>query len=237
MKACERYLNAINELVDGTLGPLRRTELELHLEGCEGCSALAAELQPIRDTARSLATMPAPPRAWAAIEARLRAEGRVAARPLGIRARPYAALALAAALVLAVGAALFVVTSRNPAPAPVTTVGDGNGNAESVHPVQSVESEMALTEKHFQNVVERADQVLDPATAAVLQKNLLVMNQALEESRKVLEADPQNLPARQSFYETLRQKIEFLQTTIALMNQMRQGDAAGAAEIVEGGKS
>lgn len=239
MKACERYLNAINELVDGTLGPLRRTELELHLEGCEGCSALAAELQPIRDTARSLDTMPAPPRAWAAIEARLRAEGRVAARPLGIRARPYAALALAAALVLAVGASLFVVTSRNPAPAPVTTVGDGNGNgnAESVHPVQSVESEMALTEKHFQNVVERADQVLDPATAAVLQKNLLVMNQALEESRKVLEADPQNLPARQSFYETLRQKIEFLQTTIALMNQMRQGDAAGAAEIVEGGKS
>ncbi|CAN5811126.1 hypothetical protein BH24ACI4_BH24ACI4_24470 [soil metagenome] len=237
MKACERYLNAINELVDGTLGPLRRTELELHLEGCEGCRALAAELQPIRDTARSLDTMPAPPRAWAAIEARLRAEGRVAARPLGIGARPYAALALAAALVLALGASLFVVTSRNPAPAPVTTVGDGNGNAESVHPVQSVESEMALTEKHFQNVVERADQVLDPATAAVLQKNLLVMNQALEESRKVLEADPQNLPARQSFYETLRQKIEFLQTTIALMNQMRQGDAAGAAEIVEGGKS
>ena len=237
MKACERYLNAINERVDGTLGPLRRTELELHLEVCEGCSALAAELQQIRDAARGLDTMPAPPGAWAGIEERLRAEGRVAARPLGIRARPYAALALAAALVLAVGASLFVVTSRDPRPAPATTAGDGNGNAESLHPVQSVATEMALTEKHFQNVVERADQVLDPATAAVLQKNLLVMNQALEESRKVLESDPQNLPARQSFYETLRQKIEFLQTTIALMNQMRQGDAAGAAEIVEGGKS
>ena len=237
MKACERYLNAINELVDGTLGPLRRTELELHLEVCEGCRALRAELQQIRDTARSLDTMPAPPRAWSAMEARLRAEGRMAARPLGITARPYAALALAAALVLAVGASLFVLTSRDPAPAPLTTTVDRNGNAESVHPVQSVESEMALTEKHFQNVVERADQVLDPATASMLQKNLLVVNQALEETRLALEADPQNVPARQSFYETLRQKIQFLQTTIALMNEMRQGDAAGAAQIVEGGKS
>lgn len=237
MKACERYLNAINELVDGTLGPLRRTELELHLEGCDGCSALRADLQQIRDTAGALETMQPPPAAWAGIEARLRAEGRVAPRPLGIRARPYAALALAAVLVLAVGASLFLLTSRGPAPAPAATGAGVIGNAAPVHPVQSVESEMALTEKHFQNVVERADQVLDSATAAVLQKNLLVMNQALEESRKALEADPQNLPARQSFYETLRQKIQFLQTTIALMNQMRQGDAAGAAEIVEGGKS
>jgi hypothetical protein len=35
----------------------------------------------------------------------------------------------------------------------------------------------------------------------------------------------------------LKQKIRFLQDTIALMNEMRQGDAAGAAQIVEGGKS
>jgi hypothetical protein len=32
----------------------------------------------------------------------------------------------------------------------------------------------------------------------------------------------------------LKQKIQFLQTTIALMNEMRQGDAEGAARLVEG---
>ncbi|MET0212179.1 MAG: zf-HC2 domain-containing protein, partial [Vicinamibacterales bacterium] len=47
MMACERYLTAINELVEGTLGPLRRAELELHLEICEACAALLADLREI----------------------------------------------------------------------------------------------------------------------------------------------------------------------------------------------
>jgi hypothetical protein len=59
----------------------------------------------------------------------------------------------------------------------------------------------------------------------------------MNEARKALDADPQSAPARASFYEVLRQKIQFLQETIALMNEMWQGDAAGAAQIVEGGKS
>jgi len=35
----------------------------------------------------------------------------------------------------------------------------------------------------------------------------------------------------------MKQKMQFLQDTLALMNAMRQGDAAGAAEIVDTGKS
>jgi hypothetical protein len=88
-----------------------------------------------------------------------------------------------------------------------------------------------LTERHFQNVVEQAS-ATDPATAAVLQKNLMVMNNAIAESRKALEANPQSTSTQ--LYEMLKQKIRFLQDTIALMNDMRQGDAAGAAQIVEG---
>jgi anti-sigma factor RsiW len=52
VKACERYLNAIQELVDGTLGPIRRAELELHLESCDACRALAEDLQAIAAAAR-----------------------------------------------------------------------------------------------------------------------------------------------------------------------------------------
>ena len=67
----------------------------------------------------------------------------------------------------------------------------------------------------------------------MLQKNLQVIEQAIAESRKALEANPQSTPDA-SLYEMLKQKIRFLQDTIALMNDMRQGDAAGAAQIVEG---
>ena len=60
MKACDRYLNAIHELVDGTLGPIRRAELELHLEGCDGCRALAQDLQAIARAAESLEPLTPP---------------------------------------------------------------------------------------------------------------------------------------------------------------------------------
>ena len=244
MDACERYLNAIHERVDGTLGPIRRAELELHLEGCDGCRALAADLQEIARSARSLDVLEPPAHVWKSIAGRLRTE-RGMTEPSGAlwRHRSMAMLAIAAALVLAVGASLFML--RKPVTPPQTTTtaqapGEpGSGNAASEDPVQGVVKKLAVTETAFQDLVtaSEATNTVDPKTAAALKKNLLVMNEAINETRKALDADPQSAPARASLYEVLKQKIQFLQDTIALMNELRQGDAAGAAEIVESGKS
>ena len=244
MDACERYLNAIHELVDGTLGPIRRAELELHLESCDGCRALAADLQEIARSARSLDVLEPPAHVWKSIAGRLRTE-RGMTEPSGAlgRHRSMAMLAIAAALVLAVGASLFML--RTPVTPPQTTTttqpaGEpASGNAASEDPVQGVVKKLAVTETAFQDLVNasEATNTVDPKTAAALKKNLLVMNEAINETRKALDADPQSAPARASLYEVLKQKIQFLQDTIALMNELRQGDAAGAAEIVESGKS
>ena len=247
MKACDRYLNAIHELVDGTLGPIRRAELELHLENCEGCRALAQDLQAIGRTARSLDRLQPPDRVWRNVAGRLRTEGRAtAARTPLVQRRSMVVFALAAALVLLVGSSLVMLRRQAQAPEPATApqaqaggtapaaTSADDGNAAQAAPVQSVAEELALTERHFQNVVEQAS-AADPQTAAVLQKQLMVMNNAIAESRKALESDPQS--GSTQFYQMLKQKIRFLQDTIALMNEMRQGDAAGAAQIVEGGKS
>ncbi len=244
MDACERYLNAIHELVDGTLGPIRRAELELHLESCDGCRALAGDLQEIARSARSLDVLEPPERVWKSVAGRLRAE-RGVTEPAGAlgRHRSMAMVAIAAALLLAVGASLFMLRAPEMPPQTATTTqAPGKrvpGNAASEDPVQNVVTELTLTEKHFQNLVQasEATNTVDPKTAAAMQKNLLVMNEAINETRKALDADPQSAPARASLYEVLKQKIQFLQDTIALMNELRQGDAAGAAEIVESGKS
>ena len=244
MDACERYLNAIHELVDGTLGPIRRAELELHLESCDGCRALAAVLQEIARSARSLDVLEPPAHVWKSIAGRLRTE-RGMTEPSGAlwHHRGMAMIAIAAALVLAVGASLFML--RKPVTPPQTTTtaqapGEpAPGNAASEDPVQGVVKKLAVTETAFQDLVNasEATNTVDPKTAAALKKNLLVMNEAINETRKALDADPQSAPARASLYEVLKQKIQFLQDTIALMNELRQGDAAGAAEIVESGKS
>ena len=239
MNACDRYLNAIHERVDGTLGPIRRAELELHLESCDACRALAADLDAIARTARSLDQLTPPDRVWKQVAGQLRAGGAADVRRSRLP-RNFAVLALAAALVLAVGTSLFVIRRSGPpatgatGAASTTTAASPSGNAAPEDPVLGVARELALTEQHFQNVIEQAS-TADPATAAVLKKNLLVMNEAIAESRKALDADPQS--GSSQLYEMLKQKIRFLQNTIALMNEMRQGDAAGAAQIVESGKS
>ena len=58
--ACSKYLNSIQELVDGTIGSIRRAELEMHLDECEGCRALREDLQRIHDAAAALPPLEPP---------------------------------------------------------------------------------------------------------------------------------------------------------------------------------
>ena len=241
MNPCERYLNAINELVDGTLGPIRRAEVELHLESCDDCRALAADLREIARAARSLDRLQPPPRVWQEIAARLQTQGYAAparmrpSRPLNV-----AWLGLAATLILAVGASLFVLLpGRQPAVPDAHTVQQDTGAVGNVPPqdsVQTIVQELAASEKHLDNAIEVSKRI-DPRAAAELQKTKLVMNQSIAETQKALEADPQNASALSSLYALMKQKMQFIQDTLALMNAMRQGDAAGAAQIVDSGKS
>ena len=114
--------------------------------------------------------------------------------------------------------------------------------------VQSVEAEFRLAEQHYQNAIAKLEQAarLDQAQPPdhdapsirrprrCSQKNLQVIDQAIAESRAALRSEPQSAPARDSLFEALRRKVSLLQDTIALMNEMRKGNAAGAAQIVDG---
>lgn len=247
--ACERYLNAINELVDGTLGSLRRAELELHLESCEACSALLADLREIARAAHSLEDLQPPPHVWTQVVDRLRQEGRVSGRTAMMRPS-YTVLALAAALVLAVGASLLLLMPRNgaqspaaeqgaaaPAPSPATA-GNPAGDTAVQDGTETLTATLDELGRNTTTLIEEVKKRGYPARdVATIQQSASSINDAIYTVRKVLDSDAQNEAARESYYQLLRQKIRFLQDTIALLNEMRQGDAAGAAEIVEGGKS
>jgi tetratricopeptide (TPR) repeat protein len=160
------------------------------------------------------------------------------------RARRSAAmLALAAALVLAVAGSIVVLMRVNDtspqAPAPAAAPAAPGGNAVAPDAVESVEAEFRLAEQHYQNAIAKLeeaaksdDDTIDAQTAAALQKNLQVIDQAIAESRAALRQEPQSTPARDSLFEALRRKVLLLQDTIALMNEMRKGDSAGAAQIL-----
>ena len=99
---------------------------------------------------------------------------------------------------------------------------------------------MRQAETHYENAIEKLEalakdrQTLDPNVAADLQKNLLIIDRAIGESRAALSTHPASERAQESLFEAFRTKIGLLQDTIALINEMRKGNQAEAARIAEG---
>jgi hypothetical protein len=239
--SCPNHRDALQELADGTLGPIRRAELQVHLDGCARCRSLASDLVRIKDLAASLDRLSPPDAVWLQVAGRLRQEGRLAAQAETPRTsrRRMAALAIAAALVIAVGASIVTLLPRGgDADAPQTAQ---EGNAAAQDPVQSFANEIRLAEQHYQNAIAKLEEaarsdedVMDPQTAAILKKNLQVIDQAIAESRDALRVEPQSAPARDSLFDAMKRKVGVLQNTIALMNEIRKGNPAGTGQLVEG---
>jgi hypothetical protein len=131
------------------------------------------------------------------------------------------------------GPGLHEPLDRNAGPA-----GAGDSTAALA---QAVEAELQQAEQHYQRAISGLEQIatreqgeLDPQTAAMLQKNLAVIDQAIGESRAALKVEPESEPAQQSLLESFKQKVALLQDTVALINEMRKGDDAGAARVVSG---
>ena len=229
----------IQDLVDGTLGRLRAAELQQHVDTCDECRALVRDVEKIRDAAQSLDALAPPDHVWLQIAGRLRQEGRVAPQPVvePSHRHQYAWLAIAAALVLAVGASLFVVFPRTPPP----PAGVAQGNAAASDTVESGVEDLRKAEQLLQSGVAKLkeglgseEQALPTAVTATLDSNLQILDQAIAESSSALQREPQNVAARNSLFDALQRKISLLQDTIALMNEMRKGSAAGVAQVVEG---
>ena len=239
--ACSKYLNSIQERVDGTIGAIRRAELEMHLDTCDGCRALLEDLQQVHDAAADLPALAPPDRAWLQIAGRLRLEGRISQAPAAARAprRPYVAwLAIAATLVLAAGSAVMLLVPRGtPASAPrtpaVITAGASDGPAvDAVNAVEAAQAQFEKAIDDLEKVAKANQQALDPATAATIEKNLGIIDQAIADNRVAVKAEPASVAARETLFEALRQKVSLLQDTIAVINEMRKGNNAAAAQLV-----
>jgi hypothetical protein len=244
--SCDHARLAIQELVDGTLGPIRAAELQQHLDECPSCRAFAKDLQRIHDTAAALDALRPRDHVWLQIAGRLRQEGRVHDRPEPVtaaRRHQYMWLGIAAALVLAVGAALFMLMPRggqNPAPTNASAQPSNATPADSVQSgVEDLQKAAQLLQSGLSKLQEglSTDSALPPTVVSTLNRSLREFDQAIAERSAELQNDPQNVVARKSLFDLLQRKISLLQDTIALMNEMRKGNAAGAAQLVESQKS
>jgi anti-sigma factor RsiW len=242
---CERHIERIQELVDGTLGPIRRAELEQHLALCDDCRALREDLERIRDAAAALPQMRPPDGAWLQIAGRLRQEGRLR-ETAPARADRWSSgwLAIAATLVVAAGASLLLLFRSTPTPTPASapaaaTAPAAPGAAKNEQTVEAAQTAVETAQDRFEKAIADLEKVarantsaLDPGTSAVIDKNLGIIDRAIAENRAAVKAEPASVAARETLFEALRQKVSLLQDTIALINEMRQGNNAAAAQLV-----
>jgi anti-sigma factor RsiW len=241
----------IHAYVEHALDASARAQIERHLDDCADCKQLVADLAEIRQVASSLDLREPPARVWLRIERAIELERRAerggvlgASRAAVSRVSTYAWVAAAAALVLATAVGLrYGLTSRPASPTGPQSVASAPNPAASTDEAsaEAVEAELRAAEAHYERAIKGLEQIagagektLDPKTAKTLQKNLAVIDQAINESRAAVRAEPSSAPAANSLMENFKTKLALLQDTVALINEMRKGDEAGTARIVSG---
>ena len=234
---CEDLNEALVDLVDGRLDGAEQRNVERHLEGCGNCRALVEDLRSIRAAAFMLDRREPKAETWSKVRAAIASEPAPRGRLLemgrsgGVNWPVW--LGAAAALILATVIGLLPLMNRAE-PAHDDSAQQAADPAAEVT-VESVTAEFEAAERHYQKAIDDLQTIankdtgeLDPQVAAVLQKNLTVIDQAITESRAALRSQPSSANAQSGLFEALRSKVALLQQTVELITEMRKGNQAEA---------
>jgi anti-sigma factor RsiW len=235
---CEDLNDALVDFVDGRLDAAAQRDVERHLEVCDQCKALVTDLRTIRAAAFMLDRREPSPATWTALQAKVAAEPAPKGRLLVMPSRGNWAVWLGAAAALVLATVIGVV--------PLMDRGRGHtdkqaGDAAPAEiSVESVAAEFEAAETHYQKAIDDLQTIanadtgeLDPQIAAVLQKNLTVIDQAISESRAALKSQPASTNAQDGLFSALRTKVALLQQTVELINEMRKGNQAEAGRKIQ----
>jgi anti-sigma factor RsiW len=230
---CHDADGLLHDALDGALAPEDAAALAAHLERCDACRDLHADLALIRDASAALDRPVVPARGWATLAAQLEREG-LLAPDAPARRTPwsgYAWMALAATVLAGVGGGLIYRASERVAPAaPAASAPSGTpGNAGDARAVEAIEVELRLAAEHYERAIVALERIaaadrprLDPAVSQVVERNLVLIDQAIADSRAALQGQPGSLMAQESLFDAYRRKVSLLQDLIAMAGEARR---------------
>jgi len=238
MTICDDVQSQLSLLVDGQL-PERGAQATVrsHLESCAACRGALQDLERLRRAAAALGPMPPPDHVWLEVAGQMR----LSPSPAPPAPEPVLTPRVRSAAVQWIGlaAALVLVTLGYYGIQQASGGSTSVGNVTTPGTVEAVAEELSLATQHYEKAVAELEALaksdagtLDPAIAATLRQNIQTIDAAITESRTALSKNPGSEPARESLFEALRRKVGVLQATVTLMNEMRKGNQAGAAEAV-----
>jgi hypothetical protein len=229
------WTGRLSEYLDGELTPDERDAIERHLAGCDACAATLEELRRVVERARSL-----PPRApaadlWGGIAERIDARPAIDARIVPLRARAprrfsFTLPQLAAASVLLAVVSGGIAWKLHTPPATETpavghvapdaqTVPDAPTDPTRVEPVSLADAEYDSAVADLQRALRNGRGHLDPATIAIVEQNLKIIDRAIDQARQAVIDDPGNSYLTSHLVETRRKKLDLLRRAAALASE------------------
>ena len=194
---CRQVITRLDDWLDGPSTATERDSIQKHLDVCEACAAEVAELEHLRSAIARLAREIEPPRdLWRTVESRLERLRLADLFRLPEMLWSPGALTAAAALVIALslGAVFWQTDSSlslpDPAAAPAVAAIDPGVVARAQ--LARSEDGVLLAHRDLLEAVQRQKEHLSPETVAVLEENMLIIDQAISQIRSALEDDPFN---------------------------------------------
>ncbi len=208
--SCSRIETLLDDYVDDELSPEARHEVESHLPQCAACRGALDELQDLREAVKRLPRGVAPARDLlpGIREAVRRGPRAAAARSPWLRWA-----GVAASLIVLAGTAWFAL-SRFESGGP--TAIDAPSRGDALVASNATLSEFLAAQLEYEQATARLLEALEdhgdlePATRAVIEENLKIIDRAIEEVRAAMDADPGDARNRHVLNALYRQKVEFL---------------------------
>jgi len=219
----EHWTDRLSEYIDGDLEAPETAALEEHLALCAACRSTLAELRVVTDAAHSLEDRGPAIDLLPGIMQRIAAGDDDSVVPIATRSRsvrrftfsmPQLAAAASVLITLSAGTVYMLTRPATPTPAATTVAESTDG---SPAPAEMAAQFVTATEQNYQATIADLESVLasqrdqlDPATIAIIEQNLAVIDAAIEEARAALENDPSRAYLYRHFDTTMNKKVELL---------------------------
>jgi anti-sigma factor RsiW len=210
------WIDRLSDYLDGGLDPEDRAAADRHLASCETCAGTLADLRAVVTSAALLPDIAPERDLWPDIRRRLSPRMSTAGTepvvtPLVSRRRVVLTVPqLAAAglvLMMASAAGAWIVASP---PSDAGRVASSSGNAAAV----LVAYDPAMADLEAEYHLRRHD--LDPETVRVVERNLALIDLAIQEARDALAADPTSGFLSGHLAETVRRRMTLLRQVASL---------------------
>ena len=222
--SCEEFAGRLADYLEHEMDEETRARMESHANRCPECGALLADIRAMQISAAKLPELTPSRDLWSGIAERietpvvaLNPSGSTKAATVPRRWRAAWTGLAAAGLVAATATVTYQLTSRS-AVETSASVATRPAVDSPLVPVanRAIEQTYDSEITRLRTIVKDRSAQLDPATVAVLDKNLKVIDDAIAQCKEALRADPNSRFLIESLNEALDSKVQLLRKAATL---------------------